>query len=273
MATAPWTTAGFVATLMLLAGSAPPPSATSLPGQQALLGERVAAILRADYAGERAELKRLVGALDEVKSADLAPYREYWAGYGLWRRAINGFNETPTPDDLQADVESAARAFHRALELKPGWIEPKIGLAGCGANLLFLAGGDSARQEALRAEYVPFFREIAEQGKDNPRALWIVGGGQLAAPPPRGGHPDQAAATYHSALEHARAEALANRDAPAWIPAWGAPENLMSLAYVYTNTSMKNRDVGLAYAEGALAAVPHWHYVRDVLLPQVRALP
>jgi len=31
--------------------------------------------------------------------------------------------------------------------------------------------------------------------------------------------------------------------------------------------------LALAYAEGALTAVPEWHYVRDVLLPQIEALP
>jgi hypothetical protein len=31
--------------------------------------------------------------------------------------------------------------------------------------------------------------------------------------------------------------------------------------------------LALAYAEGALTAVPEWHYVRDILLPQIEALP
>src|SRR5262245_47364817 len=114
MATEPWTMTGFLATLMVVAGSAAPPPASGLPAQQAMLAERVAGIVRADYAGERAELKRLVGALDEVQSSELAPYREYWRGFGLWRRAINGFNETPTPDDLQSDLEGANQAFRRA---------------------------------------------------------------------------------------------------------------------------------------------------------------
>lgn len=272
MGTEPWTVTGFLATILLLAGSAPPPTGGALEAQQVLLGERVARIRHADYAGERAELRRLADSMDEIQHGDLAAFREYWTGFALWRRAINGFNEIVPADEQRADLDHAVAAFRRALQLQPGWIEPKVGIAGCGANLLYLAREDAARTEALVAEFVPFFRDMAEQGKDNPRALWIVGGGQLAAPPPRGGHPDQAAATYRSALQAARAEALAHPGAQAWIPNWGAPENLMALAYVYTHTSLKNRDVALAYADGALAAAPHWHYVRDILLPQARAL-
>jgi hypothetical protein len=265
--------AGYLATVLLLAPGASADRASGVEAQRAHLGTAVGAIVRADYAGERADLKRLAASIDDVKDPALAPYRDYWIGFALWRRAINGFNETPTPDDLPADLAAATAAFRRALAAKPGWIEPKIGLAGCGANLIYLAGGDEARRQAVLAEFVPVFREIGEQGKQNPRALWIVGGGQLAAPPPHGGHPDLAAATYRSALEAARAEALARPDAPAWEPTWGGPENLMALAYVYTHTSLKNRTVALAYAEGALAAVPHWHFVRDILLPQAQALP
>jgi hypothetical protein len=269
----PWTAAGYLATVLLLAGSAPAGTASGLEAQQSALAKGVTAIRRADYAGDRAGLRRLAGSLDAIHHPDLAPYRDYWIGFALWRRAINGFNETPTPSDLPADLEAATAAFRRALERKGDWLEPKIGLAGCASNLFYIARDDPARTKAIVDEYGPFFRDLSAQGRNNPRALWIVGGGQLAAPPPRGGHPDQAAATYRSALEAARAEALADPDVPVWVPRWGEPENLMALAYVYTNTPLRNRAVALAYAEGALAAVPHWHYMRDVLLPQVQALP
>jgi hypothetical protein len=46
----------------------------------------------------------------------------------------------------------------------------------------------------------------------------------------------------------------------------------MSLAYLHA-TATRNRALARAYAEGALALVPEWHYVRDILLPQIDALP
>ena len=44
----------------------------------------------------------------------------------------------------------------------------------------------------------------------------------------------------------------------------------MSLAF--SNLNQKTPDLLAAekYAEQALALVPYWHYVRDVLMPQIR---
>ncbi|MEO6324165.1 MAG: hypothetical protein ABIT01_07615, partial [Thermoanaerobaculia bacterium] len=53
----------------------------------------------------------------------------------------------------------------------------------------------------------------------------------------------------------------------------GAPELLMSLAYINTLGAAPSPAVARAYAEGALALVPRWHYVRDILLPKIEQLP
>ena len=55
-------------------------------------------------------------------------------------------------------------------------------------------------------------------------------------------------------------------------PRWGGPENLMNLAYLYSHATTTDRRTALAYAQGALTAVPSWHYVRDVLVPQIEAM-
>jgi len=47
----------------------------------------------------------------------------------------------------------------------------------------------------------------------------------------------------------------------------------MNLAYMYSHAPAPDRELALAYASGALVAVPEWHYVRDVLMPQIEALP
>jgi hypothetical protein len=67
---------------------------------------------------------------------------------------------------------------------------------------------------------------------------------------------------------------------PHWIEArvgiMGCVGPLLFLAgddYAYTHSTLMNRDLALAYAEGALVAAPEWHYVRDVLRPQIEALP
>ena len=47
----------------------------------------------------------------------------------------------------------------------------------------------------------------------------------------------------------------------------------MNLAYLHSRATPPDRAVALAYAEGAATAVPEWHFVRDILIPQIEALP
>jgi hypothetical protein len=119
---------------------------------------------------------------------------------------------------------------------------------------------------------VPLLREVTDKGGDNPRALWLIGGLQLQAPPPYGGDAVKAAATMRKALDAARREAIDKATAPAYVPAWGGAENLMNLAFLYSHSAVQDRTAALAYAEGALVAAPEWHYVRDVLMPQIHAM-
>jgi hypothetical protein len=242
--------------------------------REAKLAALVAEVRSADYRGDRAALARLDANLGELDDAALADYRDYWRGFARWRRALNGFNETPTPTDLTSDLESAVAHFRSSLERRPDWIEAKLALVGCWGNLAYLAGSDMEKKKPLLAELIPVYKWLEANGRDNPRALWIIGGMQFAAPPPYGGDVARATATLRRGVELAWREAAASVEpSPAWVPAWGGPENLMNLAYMYSHVGTPDRAAALAYAEGAVTAVPEWHYVRDVLLPQIEALP
>jgi hypothetical protein len=258
-------------TLVALA-LARPEGPAPMPKEAARLVPFVRAIRAADYRGDRAELRRIDSVLDGLKDPHLGPYILYWQGFARWRRALNGFNETPWPPDLKQDLEGGVARFRRALVEEPGWIEPKIGMVGCSASLLFLAGDDQDRRRTLLAEFLPVLKEMTAEGSDNPRALWMIGGMQLGAPPPYGGDPVKAAATLRKGVEAARREALESEAAPAYVPRWGGAENLMNLAYVYSHSAVQNQATARAYAEGALVAAPDWHYVHDVLLPQIEAM-
>jgi len=254
-----------------------PLAATPLPSHGAgapELARLVREIRSADYRGERAELRRLATRLDGVEGVELGAYREYWRGFALWRSAINGANETPVPADVTSDLEAAIRAFRRAAEPDPVWIEPRIGLLFCWVGLYHAPGAEAARQAISGEEFAAVARAVKEQGEHNPRALWFRGGSLLFAPAERGGDPARAAETYRRGLLAACDEArTTGEEAPAWVPSWGAAENLMSLAYAYTHGPRKSRELAQAYADGALAVAPDWHYVRDILVPQIQALP
>jgi hypothetical protein len=232
--------------------------------------EVVRQIRAADYRGARTELQRLAVGLDGMKDPKLAAYRHYWQGFARWRRAVNGFNETPFPLDLEQDLKAGITSFRAALAEQPDWIEAQIGIVGCAGNLLFLAREDAPRREALLKDYMPVAQVMKEKGTTNPRALWLLGATQLGY---RGDAPG-AVDTFRRGIEAALAEARgAAEDEPVWIPRWGGAENLMNLAYLYSHSALANRSLALAYAEGALVAAPEWHYVRDILWPQILELP
>ena len=79
---------------------------------------------------------------------------------------------------------------------------------------------------------------------------------------------EAAIAAYRKGLELCR-----NRKPPAsdsLEPGWGEPELLMNLAWSYFNRHTPDLDAAERYAKQALKLAPEWHYVRDILLPQIQ---
>ncbi len=255
-----------LAWVFALAASAPHPVSPAL--QEARLSALAAEVLSADYRGDRPVLARLDDTLGRLDADALREYRDYWRGFARWRRALNGFNETPTPADLRDDLETAIRRFRDALARRTDWLEPKIGIVGSTASLLYLAGNDEARKKALLEEYLPFIQTVQKDGLENPRALWLIGGFQAYK-----GDSAKAIATHTRGLAAAWRESTEEPAAPPWAPSWGGPENLMNMAYITSHGSSPNKGLALAYAQGATTAVPQWHYVRDILLLEIQALP
>jgi hypothetical protein len=237
------------------------------------LAELASAVLSADYRGDRPELARLEAELGRLDAGPLTDYRDYWRGFALWRRAMNGFNEKPAPTDLDADVVKALERFQSALARHPDWDDVKSAMLGCWGNRIYLAGQDTEKRKKLFEESGAFYKWVMAYEGDNPRVLWIKGGLQMIVPPASGGDWTKAAATLRKGVAGAWREATANPPAPPWAPRWGGPENLMNLAYLHSHLPSPDRDTALAYAEGALTAAPVWHYVRDVQLPMIEALP
>jgi hypothetical protein len=46
---------------------------------------------------------------------------------------------------------------------------------------------------------------------------------------------------------------------------------MMTLSYCHLNTKPSDVNAAERYAREALEIVPYWHYVRDILLPQILA--
>jgi len=262
-----------VVIVLSAAGSGPASASPATSGDREALARAAVAIQRADYGGDRAELSRQAEAVPTAPEGELAKYWTYWKGFAHWRRAINGFNESPLPPDLGTDLAAGAAAFRATLAIDPSFDDALNGLSGCLGGLLYLAGRDGPDRPALLDETIRVYDQMRKTMDDNPRSLWIAGGVEMSAPPPWGGDMAKAKATYLRGLAAARRESLAATAREPWVPTWGAPELLMSLAFMHTSGANTNRETARAYAEGALSMVPDWSYVGKILLPRIEALP
>jgi tetratricopeptide (TPR) repeat protein len=235
--------------------------------QAAAIVER---IRRADYEGDRAALERLHAELAVfLDTPGLAPKVRYWRGFALWRRALNGFNESADPKELERDLTEAVNDFERAFTATPNFVDAKVAASACMGGLIFLNQGNQPRLQELIGRSSALLKEAQAAEPENIRLLWVRGAVLWYVGPERGGGQPAAIATYEKGLALARQRKAP--DADPLTPSWGEPELLMSLAW--SNLNMTTPDVAAAqkYAAEALAMVPYWHYVKDILMPQIQA--
>jgi hypothetical protein len=229
----------------------------------------VTQIKRADYEGDRTALKRLYGELTPfVEDKDLASRVRYWRGFALWRRSINGFNDSVDPKELEQDLMQAVDEFNKAVTIDPAFVDAKVGTVSCLSNLMFLNQKNAARIQELVAQASPLMKEAKAADPDNPRLLWVQGPNLWRAPVERGGGQDKAIEAQEKGLAAARKRKSQARDP--LDPSWGEPELLMSMAWSNLNKTKPDLDAADQQAHAALELVPYWHYVRDILMQQIR---
>jgi hypothetical protein len=228
----------------------------------------VAQIQRADYEGDREALQRLYRDLSNVPTdRKLASRVLYWRGFALWRRAMNGFNESVPPADVEADLTQAANEFGQAVQMDPQFVDAKIGALSCLSNLIFLNQRDPDRVQKLVARAQPLRKDAEAAEPDNPRLLWVLGPICWYAPGGSCGQ-DRATEMAKRGLESARRHKEAVSDPLE--PSWGEPELLAALAWINLHQTTPDLVAAEQFARAALEIVPYWHYVRDILLPQIR---
>ncbi|MDT8449366.1 MAG: hypothetical protein RQ847_04255 [Wenzhouxiangellaceae bacterium] len=256
--------------LAIATDRASPASENSVQERQQII-EIAAAIREADYAGDRAELQRLHEQLDEagIEDRHLVSRVRYWRGFAMWRRALNGFNESEAPEVLEADLDQAIADFRAAQALDTTFADAMAGEASCLSNLAFLIREDnSARARELLLQSWGLLAIAASVAPENARVRWVLGTQQWYTPSGWGGGQANAFATYQRGLELVRSEEGGLTDRLE--PSWGEPELLMSLAFANLNRTTPDPAAAERYAEAALELVPDWHYVREILLVQIR---
>ena len=244
------------------------PSVSDQRGATTSPVELVMAIRRADYEGNRSELRRLWDELKPFVGGGAASSRvRYWRAFALWRRAINGFNERAPAVELHDDLEAASTEFAAAWVDDPTFWDAKIGALSCLHNLIFLHRAEPDQLRVWLSRAAPLQRELQAVAAENPRFLWVRGANEWHNPPERGGGHETAIRTYLKGLELAQ-QRPASPDPLE--PSWGEAELLMNLAFAHLHQRAPDLKRAEAYALAALKLVPSWHYVRDLLLPQIR---
>ncbi len=233
----------------------------------------VVQIQRADYEGNRSALKRLHEELAPfVENKELAARVQYWRGFALWRRAMNGFNDKVDLAELKDDMQHALDEFDEAAGKDPTFADAKIGAL---SFLGFLAFSNSQQDrespqvQELIARGRELRKEIEAVAPENPRLFWVMGPMIWFSPPERGGGQEKTMAGYAKGLKAIRSQRK-NASDPSE-PSWGEPELLMSLAWSNLNRTTPDLEAAKQEADSALELVPYWHYVRDILVPQIRA--
>ncbi len=241
------------------------PSAVPAETPRAAVGRIAARIRRADYEGDRPQLAKLFEEMAPYTQGPLASRARYWRGFAMWRRALNGFNEKAGPVDLADDLKRGIEEFEAASAADPQFADAKIGAASCWVNLSVLSSGPERKQEYLK--HRELLEEVQKLDPRNPRLAWVLGATQYYAPPQFGGGQTKAIETYEAGLVSARRERVADD----LNPSWGEPELLMNLAFANLNRAQPDLAAADRYAQAALKLVPYWHYIRDILIPQIRA--
>jgi hypothetical protein len=243
-------------------------SATSINDSREQAGEIISKIQRADYEGDQAAMQQ---GYDDLKpflqDKELASRIHYWRGFAQWRRALNGFSDAVDAKELEQDLKTALDEFKAATEQDPKFVDARVGTISCLGLLAFMNRNDQARATEFVSQIMPLVKEADKMAPDNPRLIWVHGPIFWNTSPERGGGQAQAIQNYQRGLEICSKKA---NDDPLE-PAWGKPELMMSLAYSYANKASPDLDLAERYARSALEIVPYWHYIRDILLPQILA--
>jgi len=243
--------------------------ATSANDSREKVAGIVAQIQRADYEGDRETLKKCYEELTPfLDNKELASRIRYWRGFDLWRSAINGFNDSVDPKELERLLMQAVDEFKEALARDPAFLDAKVGMISSLGYVAYIHRKEPESTNPFITQVYSLVDDVKAAARDNPRFIWVLGPILFCTPVERGGGIDKVMENYQRGL--AICAKLKAPDDPLE-PSWGKPELLMNLANAQMTKNPPDLESAERNARAALEIVPYWHYTRDILLPQILA--
>lgn len=221
--------------------------------------------MKGDY---RSDLKLLDSVVEQLKpwldTEDCGYLANYWSGFALWRKAINTANLDRETGHLEQVLRKAIDNFEASVEKRPDFADGHAAIAGTTGWLQGFAQIETNERTTLAMNAWKHIGIASQLQPENPRVLWVKAGMLLSAPPQYGGDRTQALKIFETVADRSK------KPLSSLGPDWGVPEALMSLSWAHLNADAPNTATAEQYALRALELQPHWYYVREILLPQIR---
>jgi tetratricopeptide (TPR) repeat protein len=241
--------------------------ATADKSSESRLVAAKASLMAADYRGDLATLAALRTQISPLMDDPSLGYlASYWSGFASWRIAINGSSANMSKADLKANLARAAADFETSIRKKDDFADAYAAASSVHGWLVGLNRDDPAAMRPHIESAIRLLKRAVELDPYNPRVLWVQGGNYLFNPHEWGGNHERAIETYHKQVD---SSAPLTPQSP--LPDWGKAEALMSLAYAHLNQTSPDLAAATEEAQAALHLQPEWHYVRDILVPQIEA--
>jgi len=226
-----------------------------------------AEVMAADYHADLAALASLRSRSAELSGdPELGYLADYWSGFASWRIVVNGTSAKMQREEAMTELRRAAVDFEKSVSKRNDFADAYAAAAAVHGWLASYQLSDPTARNDEVAAFQRLLKRAVELEPNNPRVLWIEAVPYAVLPPERGGNLDRAIELYRKMVDNATA---LNPDSP--LPDWGKPEALMSLAYAYMTKSSTELRTANENAAEALRLVPEWHYVKDILIPQIDA--
>jgi tetratricopeptide (TPR) repeat protein len=221
--------------------------------------------MSADYRGDLEELASLrTRAAKLSDDPDLGYLADYWSGFASWRIVANGASTKMSSDEAKAHLGSAVVDFESSLRKRCDFADAYASAAAVHGWLAAYNRSDQAEMNKEVENFKRLLNKALELEPSNPRTLWIQAVPYIVLPPERGGNVDRAIELYHKMIENA---GPLRPDSP--LPDWGKVEAWMSLANAHLKKPAPDLEAAQEEARAALRLQPDWHYVRDILIPQI----